>query len=181
MSILDEGLDSLPLWEEIETLRAQVTQLRTALGQAQIGATLAEAREGLEDQLDAGTVCPCCDQFAKVYRRSINSSMARSLITLWNKSGGAPAYIPDVVGSRSREESKLRYWSLVEEAPMQRSDGGHAGWWRITDSGVDWIHGRVKVAKYAHVYNGKLLRLGGPQVGIADALGSHFDLRELLR
>lgn len=173
----DTALDT-SAWEETEYLRNRVAELEHQV--ATIGPTLATTQAELAAHVDTGMTCPACGQFAKVYRRSINSSMARSLITLWNSAGLRPAYLPDVVGSRSREESKLRYWGLVVEAPLARPDGGHAGWWKVTNLGADWVQGRVKVPKYAYIYNGERQRLAGTPVGIDDALGNHFNLAELL-
>jgi hypothetical protein len=42
--------------------------------------TLEEAQTEFYDDLIEGTTCPCCDRWAKVYKRSINSSMAKGLI-----------------------------------------------------------------------------------------------------
>ncbi|MCI0664793.1 MAG: hypothetical protein L0220_27335, partial [Acidobacteria bacterium] len=49
--------------------------------------TLAEARHLLETLLPVGHACPCCDQFAKEYRRLINSGIARALILLYRAGG----------------------------------------------------------------------------------------------
>lgn len=144
--------------------------------------TLGEARQWLRERLVEGASCPCCTQLARLYRRPINSGMARSLIKMWRVGGLDWQHIPTSVGARSREEGKLRYWGLIEEEiEIRRDDGGRAGWWRVTNHGYDWIHGLTFVQKYAWIYDGGLRRLDGPLINIQQALGSKFDLRDLMR
>lgn len=138
-------------------------------------------RTSVQTQVDDGVHCPTCGQFAKVYKRNINSGMAQSLITMYH--AGAEhdfIYIPDAVGARSREEGKLRYWGLVEEATTPRPDGGRAGWWKLTERGVLFVRGERTVMKYAHVFNNEVVGYSGDQVGIRDALGKKFNYQELM-
>ena len=141
--------------------------------------TLADAKAWLLEHVDDGAHCPCCTQLAKVYRRKINSSMARSLIIL-HRGGNDWQYVPDVVGSKSREESKLAYWGLLEEAAEKRDDGGRQGWWRVTVRGHMFARDELMVQKYARIYDGRCLGHVGSPVSIVDALGTKFDYRELM-
>jgi hypothetical protein len=52
-----------------------------------VAETLAEAQDWLRERLPDGAKCPCCTQFAKVYRRKINSAMAWQLIEAWRRCG----------------------------------------------------------------------------------------------
>lgn len=143
--------------------------------------TLGAAREWLRERADEGATCPCCTQFAKVYRRKINSGQARSLIRMYraDKSRGY-VHVPSL-GARSREEGKLRYWGLVEEERTRRPDGGRSGYWRITDLGERWVLGQVKVPKYARIYDKRCLGLDEDEsASIYDALGDKFDYNELM-
>jgi hypothetical protein len=124
-------------------------------------------------------MCPTCDQFAKVYRRQINSGMARSLILMYRQGPGF-IHIPTAIGARSREEGKLAYWGLAEEEHVVREDGGRAGWWRITQKGTQFVLGLISVDKYALVYNGRVLDFDGPAWTIRDALGTRFNYAELM-
>lgn len=144
--------------------------------------TVAQAQQWLVRNVGLGARCPCCSQMAKVYRRTINTGMARSLIAMYlhGQDRQSWVHLPTVIGRRSAEEGKLRYWKLVEERPGTRDDGGHAGFWRLTDLGRQFVAGQVTVPKYARVYNGKLLGLDGPQISIRDALGERFNYDELM-
>lgn len=144
------------------------------------GMTLGEARDELRELVDHGHRCPLCTQFAKVYRRKLNSGMAVSLIRMYRRAGLGWVNVPDEIGARSREEGKLRYWGLVEEAGELRDDGGRAGWWRVTPDGAAFVLLRARVPKYARVYDGRCLGLGGDLVTIRDCLGERFDYGELM-
>lgn len=144
--------------------------------------TLAEARDLLRTLVDDGHDCPVCTQLAKVYRRKINSGMARSLIEMYRVGGPALdwVHVPTQIGARSREEGKLAYWGLVEEEHQERDDGGRAGYWRVTTKGVQFVSAQIKVPKYARVYDGRCLSLTGDEVTIREALGSKFNYDELM-
>lgn len=144
------------------------------------GMTLAEARNELRELvMEAGHKCPCCTQLAKVYRRKIHATMARSLILMWRAAGTDWVHVPTVAGDAC-EAGKLRYWGLVEEEKATRPDGGRTGWWRVTDKGAAWIGDRTRVPKYAHIYDGRCLRVAGDPISITDALGDRFDYGELM-
>lgn len=143
--------------------------------------TLTDARAQLRQDLDRGARCPCCTQFAKVYRRKINSGMARSLIAMYRTTPSGWIHLPTQIGARSREEGKLAYWGLVEEENALRPDGGRAGYWRLTDTGRAFVRGLVALPKYARVYDGRCLGLDPTSTAtIRDALGTAFDYDDLM-
>ena len=154
---------------------------------------LKEARDWLRERLGNGARCPCCTQMAKVYWRPINTGMAQSAIRLyrWQREHpGQFAHLPTVLGRRSAEEAKLRYWGLVEEEASLRPDGGRTGYWRLTEPGVALVRGQLKVPRYVRVYDGRALgppqpagKSGEPRpdVTIIAALGTDFDYHALMR
>lgn len=146
--------------------------------------TLGEARRWLRQEAqDKGGTCPCCTQRAQIYRRTIHSGMARALVVMcrehgmdWqDKTSTLRGY-----GAAARDESLLRFWGLLEEDVRTREDGGHAGWWRVTDAGRRFVHGRILVPKYALVYDGRCLGSDGPHVSIVQCLGKRFNLSRLM-
>lgn len=144
--------------------------------------TLAEAKQRLSANLDDGLMCPCCGQYAKRYRRRINSGMARSLIRIYRRGKLDWVHIPTSVPARSREEGKIAYWGLLEELPEPREDGGRAGWWRVTPKGEKFILHGLRVPKIAVVYNAVCTEFDATEmVTIRDCLGDKFDLAELMR
>ena len=142
--------------------------------------SLGDARAWLRARLDQGECCPLCTQTAKMYKRKINAGMARSLIHMYRSANKGWIHV-SLIGARSREEGKLAYWGLVEEQQGQGLHGGRAGYWRVTDKGELFVQGKLKVPKYAKVYNGKTYGLEGDAVSIRDALGTKFNYDDLMR
>lgn len=144
---------------------------------------LVRARELLRELAEQeGVTCPCCGQLAKVYPRQIHSTMARELIRLWRAAGtGSWFHLPSLLGHNGGDVTKCRYWGLLEEErDVRRDDGGRAGFWQITEAGEAYVHGRLAVPKYAHVYDGVFQRYDGPLQTIRQALGNRFDYQELM-
>lgn len=144
---------------------------------------LFEVKEWLQEQLDegAGVECPCCGQYARIYRRKLNANMAASLIKAHMRAGSDWFHAPTVLGRNDGEFAKLHHWGLVEEERRLRLDGGRAGWWRITWAGVLFVKGMVTVPSHADLYAGRLLKLDDRcQVTIEAALGDKFSYRELM-
>lgn len=145
--------------------------------------TLGEAKEWLRERLDGGAKCPCCTQFAKVYKRTITSACAVALIKMYRAARLEWCYVPEVVGRPfDGDLGKLAFWGLVLESSEPRSDGGRRGTWRVTPDGERFIHGTLSLPKYAHIYDSRQVKpmFSGPLIGVEDALGDKFDLRELM-
>jgi hypothetical protein len=142
--------------------------------------TLGSAREALYDLVDEGHECPCCHQFAKVYKRQIYSTMARELIRCYKADPHDWFHLPTVVGYNGGDITKVRYWGLLEEEVARRVDGGRAGYWRFTSAGRGFVNNVVAVPRYAFLYDGELLFLKGDDTRIVDSLGKKFDYRELM-
>jgi hypothetical protein len=145
--------------------------------------SLGEARDWLRERVDRGASCPCCHQFAKVYRRKINAAMARALILMWDEGGRERrlyVHVPSIDPTRGGDVAKMQFWGLIEEERGSRADGGRAGFWRVTQRGEDWLGRRITVPKYIRVYDGKPLNTTGVAVSIDDALGDEFRLDDLM-
>ena len=143
--------------------------------------TLEQGKNWLRARLDQGETCPLCHQHAKMYRRKINAGMAHSLIHIHRIAPTGGWVHVHAIGARSREEGKLVYWGLAEEQTSVGLHGGRAGYWRLTDKGRDFVKGKIKVPKYAKVYNGQCYGLEGDLVGIKESLGTKFNYDELMR
>jgi hypothetical protein len=142
--------------------------------------SLAEARAILRHLLEDGHTCPLCTQLAKIYWRKINSTMARTLLTMY-RHGAAAEYVhtPSLPGD-THEASQLAWWELAIEERARREDGGRAGWWRLTGRGADFAGARTTVPLHARIYDGRVLNLTGAPVTIHDALGTRFRYDDLM-
>lgn len=145
--------------------------------------SLGFAKQWLRDRIDKGEECPCCTQFAKVYRRKISSGMARGLIEFYRQHGMHWGYLPDVDASVRANGMMplLRYWGLIQEETSHRKDGGRAGIWRVTVTGQAYVLGQIAIPKYTRIYDGKSLGLDvDEEETIADAVGRNFNYRDLM-
>jgi hypothetical protein len=107
--------------------------------------------------------------------------MTRLLIAFYRQAGREWAH-RRIIADKTGDLAKLRYWSLIEEDPAKREDGGRAGWWKVTDLGEAFVRRTIKVPKHALIFNGRLQRLDDSSgyVTVIDALGKKFDWSELM-
>lgn len=135
-----------------------------------------------------GTICPCCGQNCRVYKRAVTATMVKWLVAItitWRERGGKwvdvnhPRLKPYY---RSGDYAKLRHWSLVEH--RNQSDKSNTdrqiGLWMPTELGVNFVDGEERVKKYAHVYLGKCIQFSGPEISIWDILGENFDFSSIV-
>lgn len=143
--------------------------------------TLDEAQDWLRSRLDEGAECPCCKQFAKVYKRPINSQMARWLIWLVLEYKHNQRWI-DVKESalRGGDYGKLAHWGLIEQEQNTNPTKRTSGLWRPTAKGTDFVFEAVRVEKKVHLYDGRVMGFSGGLVSIRNALGKQFDYEELM-
>lgn len=153
--------------------------------------TLGAARQHLRDGLAGkGIECPCCRQFAKVYKRKLSSSMAYALVLIYRyfqvHTDEAWLHVPNYLNgfgvvARGGDWSKLVHWGHIEERPEEREDGcKHAGEWRITEAGKRFAAAVETAPKHLYFYNGQVTALSAEQTFIREALGNHFHYDELM-
>ncbi len=174
--------------EHVRAMRAQRPLRREPEAmKARPGATLLEAKQWLRERLGDGATCPCCTQLAKAYRRPLHASMAAKLLRFYRAFGTEWGSRVEFTGGEAEGDfAKLRYWHLVEESKERRSDGGRAGWWRVTERGARFCAGELRLPRYVFVYDGRAVHLPGGTtfegelVDIHQALGKAFRWNELM-
>lgn len=152
------------------------------------GATLAEARESLKASLSDGANCPCCGQYAKIYRRKMNSGMAYALILLYRETEATGAewiHLRSLLLRHRFHTGDYAYflhWGLIEEKPHVADEtDGRAGLYRITKLGKRFVRGEDLVARHVYVYDAKSHGFGDERTDIRSALGDRFSYDELMR
>jgi hypothetical protein len=150
--------------------------------------TLIQARKNVMSDREKGTRCPCCDQYAKIYNRKLNSAMARSLI-LVDKYFSMPdaeehlhveRYLTKY--TRATDFYKLRFWGLIEAKDRSIVDGiPNAGYWKMTQLGKDFVRDLVRVPARVAIYNDSFMGHSTDTINITEALGQKFDYIELMR
>lgn len=149
--------------------------------------TLKDARDELRKRVQHGHECPCCKQFAKVYKRRLNHVPAAALIALYREAGREFAHLPTIVKRRLPQFANQggytvlsAHWKLIEEERASRPDGGRTGYWRVTTLGEDFILRRASVPSHAELYDDRLLKFYGDPAMIEDCLGKRFNYAELM-
>ena len=148
-----------------------------------------ETLKGLRDNWSAviakdGGYCPCCQRWGKIYRRGLNSSMARQLIWLVHaqpRSDGwvhvpssAPAWM-----LRTHQMPTLHLWGLVTCAPSMTKLAS-SGLWKPTEKGIAFALDQISVQKYVYVYNNTVMDREGAEIRIADALGNKHNYQDIM-
>ena len=136
-----------------------------------------------------GITCPCCDQFAKVYKRTITSTMARWLITLVKNFEEEHRYFSVsepwslAINKGTGDVAKLAMWDLIESQPKDDGDTVRktSGNWRPTTNGVKIAYDLIRIPRYALVYNATLIGHDGFDISVKDALNEKFNYTELMR
>jgi len=145
--------------------------------------TLDEAKTFLKENYEEGTICPCCNQSVKLYKRKLTSSMARSLITLFllNKSKEGYYHTSSLHNSGGGDFTKLKYWDLIEEMKNEDKAKKSSGSWKITEKGKSFVTGNIPLQEKVKLYNNKFWGFYGEEISIVTALNNKFDYVELMR
>jgi len=129
--------------------------------------------------------CQCCGGPTKLYRRKLNSGMARTLCWLAIPLVGwaTAAEMPHKVRRYATELGKLQLWGLVSrrENPAGESyQEKHQ--WHITDLGRGFVMGLIDVPSHIFLESpgNKVLGFETTAVSVQGALGKHFDYTELM-
>ena len=134
-----------------------------------------------------GGYCPCCSRWGKVYRRSLNKTMARSLMWLVFQAqdrGDGWVHVPSEAPAallRNSQLSSLKMWGLVECMPG--ADNGtklaSSGLWKATRDGVLFAQNKMTVQKYVYVYNDTVVDRDGEDVAITECLGDKYNYEDI--
>jgi hypothetical protein len=150
--------------------------------------TLGQAQAELKQKLNKGATCPCCGQYAKIYRRTITSSMAYALILIYKTGSKEWIHVENYLKSIDcpspirGDVSKLRYWGLLDKKEEVREDGSDRnGMYRITDKGILFVQGKLAVPKHAFIFNNLLNDMSKDEdLTITKALKSKFNYKEVM-
>ncbi len=148
--------------------------------------TLDEAKDWLRERVDEGAHCPCCGQYAKIYKRKMTAFTARAMIAMHRWYADEYVKMPQLIRRHLTDLTQGGYatlgvyWGLIEEETVRREDGGRAGYWRLTNPGREFVLGLKSVPKYARIYDGRCLGFEGETFTIHDALGTKFDYNALM-
>lgn len=131
-----------------------------------------------------GASCPVCNRYGKVYKRRMNSTMARALIRLYRATIAKPEqawfHFTEFTDTRNEYE-KLQFWKLIEHKPNDDDpEKKDSGYWRITQAGREFVQQRRTMPEYATVYDGEVEGYSEEPTTIMRALGKRFSYVELM-
>ena len=142
--------------------------------------------------IHAGIDCPCCGQFAKVYKRALSAAMAEATIVIERATRGDRAqsfHMGQLLDARAThrtakgggEPMRLRFHGLVDLVPGMRADESwRVGYYTVTDLGVKFAWNEHRAPKYVYLYAQECLGVSEETISVVEALGEHFHYRELM-
>ena len=148
--------------------------------------TVGEAREYVEQgRWTGGVECPCCGSWNDVYHTPFPGVAARVLCDMYRKTGRERdwVHIPSCLHNNAGGDAvKAVHWGLIEAAKGERVDGSNRiGWWRLTELGLDFVTNTVSIPSHADIQRPSTCRgLSGEPLWITEAVGKHFNYRELM-
>ena len=166
-------------------------------------ATLEEAQDHLESRLLTGAKCPCCNQFARVYKRKLNVSMARFLIWLVRSEAKTLSVMASVNRTqqgtyktsdrqnlwtdirkcevRGGDYAKLVHWGLARAKVNDDTKKRTSGFWQTTKLGRRFAYREVSLPSHVFLYDSQVIGYFDTRITIDQALGERFDYRELMQ
>ncbi len=153
--------------------------------------TLEMAKELLRDSIKKNEliVCPCCNQSVKVYKRKLNSGMAKALLLIYkisNKVDFGYIHVQDEfkklgINAISIEYNKLHHWDLIRPRLGENPSGANrSGWWKLTPLGISFAQGGSSVKESVFVYDAKVCSSTGREIRITDAIKNKFSYFDLM-
>lgn len=151
------------------------------------GLSVEEAKLFIEQNVDKGILCPCCNQFVKKYKRKLHHSMALTLIYLCRYDRRAYNWI-DVKDflrqyklKNTHDWTLLKHWGLIHEKPKdETSKTRTSGYWKITEKGYLFMENKIRVPERIILLNNDFLGYSENTTDIKEALGNYFNYEELM-
>jgi hypothetical protein len=133
-----------------------------------------------------GSHCPVCDRWGKIYGRSINETMAKSLVWLCQAQANNLGWV-DVPSTaprwlvRSNQLPTLKWWNLVErENRSEDSNTKYSGMWRPTNLGQDFVYNGIRVPKKVFTYNNVVEGHSSDTVLLSECFKDYFNYTEVM-
>ena len=152
--------------------------------------TVRDAKSYLRANYEEGTLCPCCGQNVKLYKRKLNSGMAATLIRMYQGNGKEYVNVKQFLKLRGLQNNHdwtlLHHWGLIEPKPTllesakEIANKKTSGIWRVTSNGIAFINNQSIVPKTRSFYNKKCVMRSTETTSIKEALGNKFDYEELM-
>jgi len=174
-AILKDGVAMTP--DEI------VNDLNLWRGGGKIMDTLEDAKNEVYRHLKEGSFCPCCDQFAKVYRRKLTGTQSAGLTRLVKLYVNYPTYyhVSELkISGNGGEFAQLRRWGLIVQQINKDTGKRTSGMWKPTPKGMVFSVNATRVPVSCDTYNNETLAFSDEDTNIIQTLGERFNYAELM-
>jgi hypothetical protein len=155
--------------------------------------TIGEAKEHLVRHSKEGVGCPLCSRFVKIYPRTLNAGMCKSLILVYQltkrlKPENGWLHIQREftnnykLNATAMDYIQLERWDLIEEM-MELGDDKkkNVGYWRINKKGIDFIFKKISLPKKVYVLRNETLKFSENMVFITEVSGKGFNYWEMMK
>lgn len=134
---------------------------------------------------ERGYVCPCCNSFIKLYKRSFNSNMCLALIAIYNSGIRTFTHMENLLREKGYKRcgdfSYLVHYGLLEKLEGKREDGSPKnGMYKITGRGIMFVENKLTVQEKFLMYNSVCEGFDGKEINIKEALGTRFHYDQLM-
>ena len=145
--------------------------------------SLLDVKQYLNENYKNGCYCPACKQRVQLYKRKLASTMAFALIRFvvhQRKNGNQFTKFSSILDNENvtptqrADWQKLAYFRLIQPNPDK------SAMYKVTQQGFDFVKGNILMPKYANVMNAKVYGYAMDQITIHQALGTKFNLDDLL-
>jgi hypothetical protein len=154
--------------------------------------SLEAARQELRAKLSQGTICPCCEQYAKIYKRPLNAAMALVLLLLYRRAMALSDFgwvhvenylknLTSVPAALRGDFHKLTHWGLLEAKKEEQEDGNpRNGFYRLTPNGIKFSRREIMVPSHVYLYNDSALGFESKMVAVDATLGKRWRYDEVV-
>lgn len=130
--------------------------------------SLGDARKNLVDNAKKGTICPCCTQKVKLYKRKLSPIMCLALIEIYKFYKHHPEADLDEYYTKEdfffnledwmyADFQKLVYFDCIEpQFTSPKKPIKKRGYFRITKHGVDFAQREIGLPTFCYAYNGEV-------------------------
>lgn len=138
-----------------------------------------------EEMKSKGYHCSCCGNFVKMYKRSMNSNMAISLIALYKHNKTEFVHLEKFLNEhgyqRCGDASYLVHYGMIDKLICDRADGSPKnGFYRLNEAGINFVEKLSVARKHFKMFNGKFMGFEGDWTTIEQALGNKFSYSSLM-
>jgi len=147
----------------------------------------AASTQFFKEAAEKGGTCPCCHRWGKFNQCKVTPpTLGRVMLWFRKQHLKEPnAWVsihsfPIWLIGRSMH-ARLKHWGLLEHKPKdpENTKDKTSGLWRITENGLLFAEGKLRVQEAVWVYKDKVLKKSGPKVSIRECVKG-FNYAEMM-